>query len=216
MTFNRWENVTVRIGVFGGSFDPIHYGHLLLAEQCREQAELDQVLFLPSSISPFKENGPVASKKNRLEMLSLALAGHTPFEISLLETERGGISYTVDTMRDLAAQMPNSELFLLMGADTLQGFPDWKEPANICSLAVPLVASRPGIDTVNLEILAPYATPQQMELIREHQIQTLQLDISSSDIRLRARQSKSIRYQLPRSVEKYIETKKLYQDKKKR
>lgn len=213
MTFIQSGNVAVRIGVFGGSFDPVHYGHLLMAEQCREQAKLDQVLFLPSAISPFKVDGPAASDKDRLEMLGLALAGHTPFKVLPLEIERGGVSYTVETVEALARQNPDSELYLLIGADTLTGFPDWKEPATLCSLAVPLIVNRPGSEPIDLEILAPFAPAERMEQIRQHTLQTVQIDISSSDIRLRTRQSRSVRYMLPRAVEKYIETKKLYQDK---
>ncbi|MCH2181458.1 MAG: nicotinate-nucleotide adenylyltransferase [Mariniblastus sp.] len=202
----------MRIGVFGGSFDPVHYGHLLLAEQCREQANLDRVLFLPSAISPFKEQGPEASDKDRLQMLALALAGHTPFEVSPLEIERGGTSYTVDTLQALADQRPDSQLYLLMGADTLSGLPRWKDPTTVCSIAMPLIVDRPGSGPIDLDTLSTLIDPERMEQVRQHTFSTKQVDISSSDIRLRTRQSQSTRYMLPRAVEKYIETKKLYQD----
>jgi len=202
----------VRIGVFGGSFDPVHYGHLLLAEQCREQAGLDQILFLPSAISPFKEQGPEASDKDRLQMLALALAGHTPFQVSPLEIERGGISYTVDTLQALARQNPDDQLYLLMGADTLAGLPQWKEPGTVCSAALPLIVDRPGSGPIDFDILSTLVSPERLEQIRQQTLSTRQVEISSSDIRGRIRQSGSIRYMLPRAVEKYIETKKLYQD----
>lgn len=202
----------MRIGVFGGSFDPVHYGHLLLAEQCREQAELDRVLFLPSAISPFKEQGPEASDKDRLQMLALALAGHTPFEVSPLEIERGGISYTADTLQALAEQYADSQLFLLIGSDTLGGLPQWKEPSTVCSLALPLVVERPGSGPVDFDILSQWVSPERMAQIRQQALVTRPVDISSRDIRWRTGQSKSTRYMLPRAVEKYIETKKLYLD----
>ena len=204
------RNIAVRVGVFGGSFDPVHYGHLLAAEQCREQANLDRVLFLPSAIGPFKEQGPVAKDKDRIAMLSLALAGHEAFEISMLEIDRGGVSYTVDSLLTLTEGSPEDEFLLLMGADTLAGFANWKDPTTICSLATPLIVNRPGSGPVDLTCLEPFTSPECMQQIRDHELATRQIDISGTDIRARTGESKSIRYLMPRAVEKYIETKKLY------
>ena len=206
----------MRIGIFGGSFDPIHYGHLILAEQCREQVELDKVLFVPAAISPFKSDGPIANDKQRLEMLSLAIAGHSKFEISSLEIERGGKSFTIDTLTQLKNETPDAELFLLLGEDSLQSFDRWKEPEGICKLATPLVVRRPGQqpidegDTVDLSGLKNLMNPEQFERANELAVHSRMIEISGTDIRARIGNGKSVRYLLPRAVEKYIETQKLY------
>ena len=129
----------MRIGVFGGSFDPIHLGHLILAEQCREQAELDEVWFVPCSLGPHKTDGSHATDRQRIEMIDLALGGHLPFVLSKIEIERGGTSYTVDTLEEIRRSKPDDELFLLMGDDSMANFETWREPAKICQLATPLV-----------------------------------------------------------------------------
>src|ERR671912_439798 len=96
----------MRLGIFGGSFDPVHYGHLLLAETCREQARLDEVWFVPNALSPLKRDHPPAAAKHRVEMLQLATGGHEAFRVSTLETDRGGVSYTVETLAEIAQQQP--------------------------------------------------------------------------------------------------------------
>ena len=202
----------MRIGVFGGSFDPIHYGHLILAEQCREQAKLDRVIFVPSRIAPHKQYGSSATERQRVDMLRLAIAGHPAFDVSLIEIDRGGVSYTVDTLNELRKIHPEDLLFLLMGDDSLQDFCSWKEPGHICQLAILLVAARPGNADVDLNALRSYLDEARFELFKNHMIHNLLIEISSSDIRRRVRESKSIRFLLPRAVEKYIETQKLYVD----
>lgn len=134
----------MRIGVFGGSFDPVHFGHLKLAQSCLEEAQLDRVWFVPAAHQPFKPDGPFAANSDRLAMLELALEVQPAFEISTLEIERGGMSYTIDTLLTLSAMMPGAELFLLMGADALVDFPYWRRPAEICRVAKPLVVNRGG------------------------------------------------------------------------
>lgn len=206
----------MRIGIFGGSFDPVHYGHLMLAEQCREQARLDKVMFVPAAISPFKTNGPIAKDKQRLEMLSLAIAGHSHFEICALEIKRGGTSFTVDTVSQLHAENSDAELFLLLGEDSLQSFDRWKDPETICNLATPLVVRRPGQqpvndgDTVDLSVLKNLMDEDRFDRANELAVHSRMIEISGTDIRQRIAEQKSVRYLLPRSVEKYIETQKLY------
>lgn len=203
----------MRIGVFGGSFDPIHFGHLLLAEQCREHAQLDQVLFIPAALSPLKDHGPVANDRQRIEMLSLAIAGHRAFEISTVEVERGETSYTVETLAELKRQHTDDELFLLIGQDSLASFDRWKQPEKICQLAVLLVVGRPnhGGRGVDLEILRPFVDQDRFDKIKALSFDSRLIDISSTDIRQRVKTGRSIRYLTPRGVEKYIETAKLYQ-----
>lgn len=201
----------MRLGIYGGSFDPIHYGHLILAENCREQANLDQIWFLPSSIAPHKRDGATLSDRQRVELVELAISGHDAFICSDNELKRGGISYTVDTLTEVREQHPNHELFLLMGADSLYQFETWREPEIICALAIPLVVNRPGNDKVKLDVFARYVDEERLALILDHAISSPLIEISSSDIRARVAASQTIRYLLPRAVEKYIEAQELYQ-----
>ena len=125
----------MRIGIFGGSFDPVHYGHLLLAEMCREQCELDEVRLVPAAIPPHKQGKGRAADEHRLEMLNLAVGGHQSIVAWDVELQRGGVSYTIDTLRTLRAEQPEDELFFLMGADSLFDLPSWREPRE--SLPIP-------------------------------------------------------------------------------
>src|SRR5262249_55888086 len=129
----------MRLGLFGGSFDPVHYGHLLLAETCREQCRLDAVWFVPAAVPPHKQARELSSAENRVEMLKLAIAGNEAFSVYQMEIERGGVSYTVDTLEQLHAEDPTRELFFLMGADSLADLPTWRNPRRICELAIPLI-----------------------------------------------------------------------------
>ena len=134
----------MRLGIFGGSFNPVHYGHLLLAESCREACALDEVWLVPAAVPPHKQGVVLAPAKARLEMLELALAGNEHLRPSSIELDRGGVSYTVDTLARIAAEKPGATLFLLMGADSLADLPTWREPARICSLATPVVVAACG------------------------------------------------------------------------
>ena len=200
----------MRIGVFGGSFDPIHLGHLILAENCREQANLDQVLFMPCAMSPHKLDGAHGTDRQRLEMLDLAIGGHREFIRSDMEIKRGGVSYTVDTLRELETAQPENEWFFLMGADSLESFSTWREPGEILKLAKPIVVSRPGSEPVDLGLLEGVSSAQYVESIRELSVESPLIDISSSNIRERVASSQSIRFLVPRSIEQYIVTQKLY------
>jgi len=200
----------MRLGLLGGSFDPVHYGHLLLAECCREQAQLDEVWFLPAATSPHKQSQTRTPAEQRVEMLQLAIAGQESFRLCRTEIERGGISYTVDTLAQLSAEAPARELFFLLGADSLEDLPRWREPDLICQLALPLVVSRPGAPPPNFGVLARLVSPERLDEIRRHHVEMPQIDLSSRDIRSRVASGLSIRYRTPRAVEKYIETHGLY------
>ncbi len=199
-----------RLGIFGGSFDPVHYGHLLLAECCREQLALDCVLFIPAVVSPHKVDAEPVSAADRIEMLKLAIGGNEQFDISTSEIDRGGVSYTVDTLAALKEQNPDCELFFLMGADSLFDFPNWKQPAEICRYSIPAVVSRPGSPDPDFRLLQGIASAERIAQIEAHRVNMPQIDISSSEIRQRAATGRSFRYQTPRAVEKYIETHHLY------
>ncbi len=200
----------MRIGIFGGSFDPVHYGHLILAERCREEAQLDEVWFIPCAMSPLKEAGPRGTDRQRSEMLEMALAGHDAFQLKKLELERGGVSYTVDTLQEIKQTHPEAELFFLIGDDSLESFDQWREPGTICELAQPLVVNRPGSGAVDLSILKQYVDEDRFAKIQASQINSPYIEISSTDLRARTQAGKSIRYLTPRSVEKYIQTQNLY------
>jgi nicotinate-nucleotide adenylyltransferase len=183
-----------------------------LAEYCREQNRLDKVWFVPAAISPHKLDCRPMSAKARVEMLELAMGGHEAFGVSRIELERGGVSYTVDTLADFHDQHPTAELFFLMGADSLVDFGTWKEPGRICQLAIPVIVCRPGHSPPDYECFAPFVGSERLALIRQCQVDMPQVEISSTNIRQRVAAGKSIRFQTPRAVEKYIETQNLYRE----
>jgi nicotinate-nucleotide adenylyltransferase len=200
----------MRLGIFGGTFDPVHYGHLLLAELCREACRLDQVWFLPAALPPHKQRADLTPAVQRVEMLELATGGHESFAVSRLEVDRGGVSYTVDTLAALKAEEPGRELFFLLGCDSSGDLPKWREPRRICELALPVVVRRPGAAEADFNALADLVSPERLEEIRRGQVQMPQIELSSRELRRRVAAGLSIRYQTPRAVEKYIETAGLY------
>lgn len=198
----------MRLGIFGGTFDPVHNGHLLLAEQCREQCRLDQVWFIPAGIPPHKLARTLASGKARAEMLELAVAGHDFLRVDRRELDRSDPCYTVETLAVLQAEEPTRELFFLMGADSLAEFSTWREPRRIVELAELAVVNRGQAAVPELGPLR--ALLGETLVSRIHFVTISGVDVSSSDIRQRIREGKSIRYMVPRAVECYIETHGLY------
>jgi nicotinate-nucleotide adenylyltransferase len=200
-----------RVAVFGGTFDPVHLGHLILAEQAREQAHLDQVWFVPAASPPHKQGQRVSPFAQRVEMLSLAIAGNAAFRIDELEKDRPGPSFTADTLAQLHRLHPEVDLHLLIGSDCLPDLPGWHEPARIVELAGLLVAARPSwpIPTpAQLRALLPL--PDAMPL-RFQVVEVPLIDTASRDLRRRAAEGRSLRYLVPRAVECYIHEKHLYQ-----
>jgi nicotinate-nucleotide adenylyltransferase len=200
----------MKLGIFGGSFDPIHYGHLLLAESAREQLTLDQVWFIPAAIAPHKQTKTATSAKQRIEMLELAIAGQDAFRISTLEIDRGGVSYTVDTLRGIHEQVAGAELFLLMGADSLAELLTWREPEQICELAWPVVSRRADAPEPNFAALAHLVEPARLLKMEMLRLQMPIIQFSSTDLRQRAADGRSLRYRMPRAVEQYILAQGLY------
>ncbi|MBN2474364.1 MAG: nicotinate-nucleotide adenylyltransferase [Pirellulales bacterium] len=200
----------MRLGLFGGTFDPIHYGHLLLAECCREQARLDEVWFLPTAVPPHKQGQELTSAEVRIEMLDLAIAGHAAFSVCRYEADRGGVNFTVDTLSHFREECPEDDLFFLLGADMLHDLPTWREAARVCELATPIVVCRPGTGELDFDCLARIATAGQIERVRLHQVAMPEIGISGTELRRRAAVGESLRYQTPRAVQKYIETHGLY------
>jgi nicotinate-nucleotide adenylyltransferase len=202
----------MRLGIFGGSFDPVHYGHLLLAECCREALALDEVWLVPAAQPPHKQDRKLAPGKARLEMLELALADHEPMRPSALELERGGVSFTVDTLEAICQAHPEAELFLLLGADSLRDLPTWRKPQRILELALPVAVRRGGNPEPDYHVLAGLSSPQRLEAIRRLQVEMPRIDLSSTDLRRRARLGLSLRFRTPRAVEEYIRAHGLYRD----
>ncbi|MCT4775880.1 MULTISPECIES: nicotinate-nucleotide adenylyltransferase [Exiguobacterium] len=185
-----------RIGLMGGTFDPPHLGHLLIAEQAREQLELDEVWFLPAAIPPHKAGFSPA--KDRIEMTRRAIVDQPAFKLNLIEFERDEPSYTVETMRRLRDLYPNDTFFFLIGADSLVSLEKWYDYETLVTLVTFGAVARPG---------SRYRIPKQADV---RTIDMPQLEISSTDIRERARRDKSIKYLVPLDVETYIKERDLY------
>jgi nicotinate-nucleotide adenylyltransferase len=200
----------MRVGVLGGTFDPVHLGHLVLAEQCREQAQLEQVWFVPAARPPHKQEYVLTSFEHRAEMLALALAGQPAFRIDDLEKGRPGPSYTVDTLAELARRNPGVELFFIVGADCLPDLPHWHEPQRLADLATLLIAARPGWSVGQSGDLQNTLSLSPGQVLRQQLLQIPLIDISSRDLRQRVAEGHSIRYLVPRAVECYIGTHRLY------
>lgn len=188
-----------RIGLFGGSFDPVHLGHLLVAEAAREELELDRVFFIPTARSPFKLEYQPAPDSLRAGMLRLALAGRTHCEVDEQEFHRGGVSYTVDTLRDYAERFPGSELFWLIGADNVTGLPQWREAQELARLAQFAVIPRPG------EVAVTFPVP-----FRGRMLQGFPFGVSSSQIRARVRAGLPVDLLVPAAVAEAIRNNQLY------
>jgi nicotinate-nucleotide adenylyltransferase len=201
----------MRVGVYGGTFDPVHQGHLVLAEQCREQGRLDQVWFIPAFRPPNKLEQALTRFEQRVEMLSLAIAGNPSFHINELEKERVGPSYTVETLTTLQQHHHGVEFWLLVGSDTLADLPHWYQPQRLVELAGLMVMARPGTAILSAEELQAQLALEPDRPIRLQVAETPSLDISSRDLRRRVAAGRSIRYFLPRAVEVYIQEKRLYQ-----
>lgn len=200
----------MRIGIFGGTFDPVHLGHLIVAEQCREQGWLDQVWFIPAARPPHKQDRPLTPFNHRTEMLALAIAGQPAFRVEEMERDRPGPSYTSDTLDVIHQQQADAELFLIVGSDTLHDLPYWHEPARIVKRAGLLVVARPDWSMPSVEHLQKSMNLPEEGGLRLKVIQTPLIDISSTDLRRRVAENRSIRYLVPRAVECYVETHRLY------
>ena len=202
-----------RIGIYGGSFDPIHLGHLLVAETCREQLQLDELRIIPAHVSPFKVDQYPSDDKQRLEMLQLAVSGQDSFVVDARELQRGGVSYTVDTLRELHREFPDSEFFFLMGADSLTDFLKWKEPREICQLAWIVVVGRGGYADIPWHVLEGLLDKEKYQQTLAMKVDMPLIELSSTELRQRAATGRSLRFRMPRPVEQYIKAHQLYRPK---
>lgn len=192
-----------RIGFYGGSFDPIHFGHINLSLELAEKHQLDKVFFCPANISPSKERDfPPMEAHHRLKMVELAIEDIKEFQLLDCEIKRGGTSFTVDTLNELKKDHPQDQLFLILGQDTFSGFSSWKKPEEILSLASPLVGMREGekIDS----------DTKYYKYFEKGITETRLLDISSTEIRRRVQLKKYIRHLVPSKVVDYIYENRLY------
>lgn len=198
----------MRLGVMGGTFDPIHVGHLVAAEEVRSALELDRVLFVPAGYPPHKEVVDVSPAVHRVRMVELAIASNPSFEMSLLEVERGGKSYTADTLGALKREWgPDVELFFIIGMDSLSELMTWRQPETIIALSRLAVVNRPphqGVDPGMLEEGIPGISD------RVDMVPIPGIDIASTDLRGRVREGRSIKYQVLEPVERYILDNRLY------
>ena len=198
-----------RIGIFGGTFDPPHFGHLALAEWARAELRLDRVLFVPAGRPPHKARATSSSAAHRLAMTRLAVRGNAAFRVDALETRRRGPSFTADTVRALAARWPAAKLHLLLGEDMFSTFDTWREPEVIGAHAVLAVALRPGARAPR----TARAAARDRTRTGGYAVVWLRnpgLEISSSALRVRARRGLSLRYLVPDAVARYITRHNLY------
>lgn len=191
-----------RIGVMGGTFDPIHHGHLVAAEEVRFAFSLDRVLFVPAGTPWQKSAYSVSDAKHRLAMVEAGIADNEHFESSGVDIDRGGPTYTVDTLRSIASQRPGAELYFITGADAILEILTWKDPDEALSLATFVAVTRPGYDLHKLDPVR----------VRDHvvSLEIPALAISSSDIRRRVAEDRPVRYLVPRPVAAYIAEQGLY------
>lgn len=215
----------LRLGLLGGTFNPIHLGHLILAESFRERLSLDQVLFVPAGIPPHKDTHGIAAPLHRYAMVSLAVAGHPAFAASDVELRRSGPSYSVDTVEMLAGEWPGSRLFFLMGSDTFLDLPSWRTPERLAPWSTLAVGTRAesGFDPEGAAARAVLARiggrgwarvpPTPVEAIAAGEvvlIEALSLPVSAREVRRRLLARESVRYLVPLAVAEYIVQHRLY------
>lgn len=185
------------VGLFGGSFDPVHNGHLIVAQALLEQLGLDQLRFVPAREQPFKRGTHAASAEHRVRMVALAIEGEPRFQLEPIELDRPGPSYTVDTLRALAAREPGVEFTLLVGSDAAQDLDKWHQAPELARLARIVAFGRAGSPVIPSRLVSATVTVPELE-------------ISATDLRMRLKSGRSIRYRVPDPVVQYIRENRLY------
>ena len=196
-----------KVGIMGGTFNPIHIGHLLLAETAKSQYGLDTILFIPSGCPYMKREAPVLPGEIRAEMVSLAIRNNSRFSLSWIEIERGGNTYTCDTLRTLKKENPDTEYYFILGADSLLAIESWKNPEEIFASCTLLTAVR---DETDRELEAAEKRLSEKYHAKIGRPMCKNMDISSTDIRKFIKNGQSVRYLVPDAVIQYIEQHKLY------
>ncbi len=202
----------MRLGVMGGTFDPIHIGHLVTAEEARSQFRLDSVVFVPSSRPPHKTGSPQSGVEHRLRMAELAVAGNDALSVSDLEARRDGLSYTIDTLRELhRIHGASTELYFITGADAILEILTWKDPEELLAESRFIAATRPGYKLEKLtEALPGKNSAGELAIANVFTMEIPALAISSTDIRSRAASGRPFRYLVPEAVWEYIRENRLY------
>lgn len=198
-----------RLGIMGGTFDPVHYGHLVAAEGARYQFQLEEIIFVPTGRPPHKAPEKVSKPHHRLALTHLAINTNPFFAVSTMEIERTGLSYTIDTVRETSNLFPGAQIFFITGADAVLEILNWKNVAELLSMCFFIAATRPGYRLCSLKAGLPGFSPAQLERIIVMEVPALA--ISSTDIRQRVREGRPIKYLLPEPVENYILEHGLYQ-----
>ncbi len=190
----------MKIGLLGGTFNPVHIGHLILAEEAREKLGLDKIIFIPTALPPHKDNLDIASPGDRLKMLKLAVASNKFFAVSDVEIKRQGRSYTIDTLKELKSKFSRDELYFIIGSDLLKYLAEWKDLGEILKMVEFVVATRPGYP---LEQIPRYITTLPIRAV----------DVSGFEVRQCVAQNKSFGYLVTDKVFDYIKKRKLYREK---
>lgn len=199
-----------RLGIMGGTFDPIHFGHLVTAEVARDRFQLNKVIFVPSGHPPHKESSRITEAKHRYLMTVLAVASNPYFEVSGLEIERSGPSYAIDTVQEFRQTYPSDLIYFITGADAILELLTWKNVEQLLKICYFIAATRPGYNLDYLDSILQKLPPKAAQRIFFLEVPALA--ISSTDIRRRLEEGCTIKYLLPENVEHYIIKKKLYLD----
>lgn len=211
LKFKESVFLKTRIGILGGSFNPVHLGHLILAQDALEAFDLTTVLFVPCDHPPHKPAASLASVEHRAAMLEAALTDSIPFELCDLEIKRGGTTYSIDTVRTLIKSYPEDELVFIIGADTLPELHMWKDAQELLHLCRFVTLARPGFDLKAMTAKSLNLDPDLAQALMANVAIGHQVDISASDIRYRIAEGMSIRYLVPDAVDMYIAEHGLYQ-----
>lgn len=197
-----------RIGILGGTFNPVHLGHLLIAQDAMEQVGLDRVKFIPSATPPHKKSDHVVAAAHRLRMIKLAIRGREEFELDDIEIRRGGTSYSVDTLSELKRRHPGARVYFIIGADSLRELHLWREVERLVKLCTFVTVPRPGFDAK--PVVDPRLDAATRRRLRQQILRGHACDIASRDIRARVAGGLPIHYLVPDAVRVYIQRHKLY------
>ncbi|KPJ63036.1 MAG: hypothetical protein AMS15_01920 [Planctomycetes bacterium DG_23] len=201
----------IKLGVLGGTFNPLHMGHLIIAQEAYLRLRLDKVIFVPAATPPHKPQEDLLDAMHRYRMVALTLRNDPRFVASDMEIKRSGKSYTVDTLEELRKKYgPRAEIYLIVGSDTLDEFPTWKDFPRIAQISQIVVVVRPGHSLERIDDLKAILGEDKVEEIKGLMLKDPLISISASDIRRRVARGESIRYLVPRTVERYIKKHRLY------